>query len=91
MGKILERELNGLKEKLLMLGALVESQVEKWFEDARVKDRLGKQGVVKQPHVDLELCIGCGICETECPLVGQPAIYVISVGESRSKENQILL
>lgn len=62
-----------------------------WFEEARVKDREGKEKVMKQPRVDLELCIGCGICETDCPVVGQPAIYVISVGESRSKENQILL
>ena len=62
-----------------------------WFEEARVKDREGKEKVMKQPRVDLELCIGCGICETDCPVVGQPAIYVISVGESRSKENQLLL
>jgi ferredoxin len=41
--------------------------------------------------VDLELCIGCGICENKCPVLGRPAIYVSSVGESRSKENQLLL
>jgi len=62
-----------------------------WFEEAKVRNRGGKEKVVKQPRVDLELCIGCGICETRCPVVGQPAIYVTSVGESRSKENQILL
>jgi polyferredoxin len=62
-----------------------------WLENAKVKDRKGKEIVVKQPRVDLDLCIGCGICETKCPVVGQPAIYVISTGESRSKENQLLL
>jgi ferredoxin len=62
-----------------------------WFEDVRVRDRQEKVVVVKQPHVDLELCIGCGICETKCPVLGRPAIYVSSVGESRSKENQLLL
>jgi polyferredoxin len=62
-----------------------------WFEDAKVKDREGREKVVKQPIVDLELCIGCGICETKCPVIGQPAIYVISTGESRSRENQLLL
>jgi len=41
--------------------------------------------------VDLELCIGCGICEAKCPVLGRPAIYVSNVGESRSKENQLLL
>jgi MauM/NapG family ferredoxin protein len=62
-----------------------------WFEESKAKDREGKEHVLKQPRVDLELCIGCGICETKCPVLGQPAIYVTSVGESRSKENQLLL
>jgi len=62
-----------------------------WFEDAKVKDRDGKEFVIKQPRVDLELCIGCGICETKCPVVDMPAIYVTSIGESRSKKNQLLL
>lgn len=62
-----------------------------WFEDASVADRTGRVKKVKQPHVDLELCIGCGICETKCPVLGTPAIYVSSVGESRSKTNRLLL
>lgn len=62
-----------------------------WLETAAVKDRKGRAVTVKQPRVDLELCIGCGICETKCPVLGKPAIYVLSVGESRSKENRLLL
>ena len=62
-----------------------------WFEKARVRDRNGRITIVQQPRVDLELCIGCGICEAKCPVLGRPAIYVSSVGESRSKENQLLL
>lgn len=62
-----------------------------WFEDAKAKDRNNKERIVKQPRVDLELCIGCGICETKCPVLGRPAIYVTNIGESRSKENQLLL
>ena len=62
-----------------------------WFEQTMVTDREGRKQLLKQPHVDLDLCIGCGICETKCPVKGQPAIYVISVGESRSRENQVLL
>ena len=62
-----------------------------WFEKVEVRDRAGKVVMVQQPHVDLELCIGCGICENKCPVLGRPAIYVSSVGESRSKDNQLLL
>ncbi|MDH4161384.1 MAG: 4Fe-4S binding protein [Nitrospirota bacterium] len=62
-----------------------------WLEETAVRDRSGRMVKVQQPRVDLELCIGCGICETKCPVLGRPAISVSSVGESRSKENQLLL
>jgi ferredoxin len=51
-------------------------------------------GTIKTPQapvVDIDLCIGCGICENKCPVVDAPAIYVTSVGESRSEKNQLLL
>jgi ferredoxin len=44
--------------------------------------RLQKRGNGKQasavlvPVVNRELCIGCGICENKCPVVGQAAIQV---------------
>ncbi len=43
------------------------------------------------PVIELDLCIGCGICEHKCPVVDDPAIYVTSVGESRSERNRLLL
>lgn len=46
---------------------------------------------VKAPRVVSSLCIGCGICEKNCPVVDAPAIYVTSIGERRSEENQELL
>lgn len=46
---------------------------------------------VKRPHIDPQLCIGCGACEKVCPVVDKPAVYVTSAGESRSKTNVILL
>lgn len=51
----------------------------------------GKVITQKAPAIDLNLCIGCGICEFRCPVVDEPAIYVTSVGESRSERNQLLL
>ncbi len=62
-----------------------------WFEEVMVRNREGKERLLKLPRVDLELCIGCGLCEAKCPVLGQPAIYVTSVGESRSRDNQLLL
>jgi MauM/NapG family ferredoxin protein len=51
----------------------------------------GKALDVLLPHVNLNKCTGCGICENKCPVKGRPAIRVISAGETRSKSNQILL
>jgi formate hydrogenlyase subunit 6/NADH:ubiquinone oxidoreductase subunit I len=40
----------------------------------------------KVPKIDTELCIGCGLCEKECPVVGdRRAVYVTAEGETRSQ------
>jgi len=62
-----------------------------WFEEAVVIGRDGEKRRIKQPIVDIDLCIGCGICEYKCPVVDQPAIYVTSIGESRSEQNRLTL
>jgi polyferredoxin len=62
-----------------------------WFEEVAVKGRDGREVLIKQPHVDLKLCIGCAICEAKCPISDRPAVYVTSIGESRSKKNVLLL
>jgi ferredoxin len=41
--------------------------------------------------VNPDLCIGCGICETKCPVVDRPAIYVTAINESREQKNQLFL
>ncbi len=62
-----------------------------WFEEGLVIGREGKTQRIKQPRVDIDLCIGCGICEFKCPVVDQPAIYITSIGESRSEQNRLTL
>jgi len=36
-------------------------------------------------------CGCCGICQAECPVRDQRAVYVTAVGESRSAERGLLL
>jgi len=55
------------------------------FDDVLVTGQQGSQ-VVKQPRVIDHLCIGCGICETKCPLESASAIIVVRDGEDRAKE-----
>jgi formate hydrogenlyase subunit 6/NADH:ubiquinone oxidoreductase subunit I len=51
----------------------------------------GREVVLKKPYLRPELCIGCGICEHECPVVDSAAVYVTAVGETRSQDRSLLL
>ncbi len=62
-----------------------------YFQASEVKDQASNVKQVKQPWLNPERCVGCGACEYACPVQDRPAVYVTSVGESRSKTNQILL
>jgi polyferredoxin len=73
-----------------------------WVEDVTATVRDSKAGAagappamkevrLQRPRVDPVLCIGCGACEKVCPVQDQPAVYITSVGETRSKTNVILL
>jgi len=46
---------------------------------------------LQQPYVDPKLCIGCGVCEHECPVPGKRAIRVTADNESRTPEHALLL
>jgi NAD-dependent dihydropyrimidine dehydrogenase PreA subunit len=46
---------------------------------------------LQKPYVDIEKCIGCGVCEHECPVSGRKAIRVSAVGETRSADRKLLL
>jgi formate hydrogenlyase subunit 6/NADH:ubiquinone oxidoreductase subunit I len=46
---------------------------------------------LQQPYVDPKLCIGCGVCEHECPVRGQRAIRVTAENETRSRQHALIL
>jgi len=46
---------------------------------------------LQRPYIDIEKCIGCGICEHECPVSGKKAIRVSAEGETRNTVRTLLL
>jgi ferredoxin len=46
---------------------------------------------LSRPYVDATKCIGCGVCENECPVTGRRAIRVYNENESRSRLGRLLI
>jgi formate hydrogenlyase subunit 6/NADH:ubiquinone oxidoreductase subunit I len=44
--------------------------------EVELEDRSGKVKRLKRPFVDPTKCVGCGICEHECPIRGPSAVRV---------------
>jgi polyferredoxin len=63
--------------------------IQTWDEET--KDVFGNLVVLNKPFIVPDLCIGCGICQAECPVQDDPAVYVTAVGESRSEQRRLLL
>ncbi len=45
---------------------------------------------LQRPWVEPSRCIGCGICEHECPVQGRRAIRVTAENESREKDHALI-
>lgn len=45
---------------------------------------------LQRPFVDPHRCIGCGVCQHECPVRGRPAIRVTAENETRSRAHALL-
>ena len=66
------------------------SPAEPWPDPLRLGQDLYIQARLEKPFVDPGKCIGCGICEHECPVNGERAIRVTSQNESRAPERSLL-
>ncbi len=60
-------------------------------KDEEAMNVFGEIVVLNKPFMVPDLCIGCGICQHECPVTDSRAVYVTAVGESRSSERRLLL
>ena len=53
-----------------------------YLEEVVALGRDGQSHRLQRPHVEPELCIGCGICEYRCPVAGPAAIRVYALREA---------
>ena len=52
-----------------------------WLDQVETLNAQGERAVIQLPYVVRELCIGCGICEHQCPMGGEAAIRVFALTE----------
>ena len=62
-----------------------------FVETARTGARITVLVRLQLPFVDPASCIGCGVCEHECPVKGHRAIRVTAENESREPRHRLVL
>ena len=67
------------------------SPAEKFDKIPAAGSKIHIQVRLQRPYIDIEKCIGCGVCEHECPVSGKKAVRVSAEGETRSADRTLLL
>jgi len=62
-----------------------------WLEEATAMRRDGTPVRLKRPRIDPAQCVGCGLCETKCPVSDLAAVRVTRIGESRDSASALTL
>ncbi len=71
-------------------GTLVIAPSDPWRPPPEPGDEIRLLLRVQRPDVDPDRCIGCGICEHECPVKGTGAIRVSPENETRDRNHSLL-
>ncbi|MCP4747157.1 MAG: 4Fe-4S binding protein [Desulfobacteraceae bacterium] len=82
------------QQPLRPIVAVVENQLLLASEPAwrQTPQPVGKVTIVvrlQQPYIDPRQCIGCGVCEHECPVHGLRAVRVRGENESRTRRHRL--
>ncbi len=79
---------DGMEETHRIIGNGVDTvQIDGAFGQVpRAREMVALMNEIKVPRIDLSRCIGCGLCENVCPIVGdRRGVYVTAEGETRSR------
>jgi polyferredoxin len=61
----------------------------KWKTPPQAGVKVLLQVRLQKPWIDIHQCIGCGICEHECPVSGLRAVRVSAEGETRNQRSRL--
>ena len=85
-----DRDLPPARIRAIGSGGIVLEQ-NPFAETAAEGDRITLLVRLQLPFVDPTHCIGCGVCEHECPVKGRRAIRVTAENETRERAHRLLL
>jgi NAD-dependent dihydropyrimidine dehydrogenase PreA subunit len=74
-GAIPPLDLDRKRQAIIGVGVIDRNRL----EEVAATDNRGEPTIVQRPYVLQDLCIGCGICEYQCPVEGKSAIQVYRV------------
>lgn len=60
-----------------------------WTESPSVGAHMVIEVRLQKPVIDPDRCIGCGVCQHECPVSGLRAIRVTAENESRTRRHSL--